>query len=395
MWQDVKNIYHLFVAVLANLWYGFPSRKLTVIGVTGTDGKSTTTNMIYKVLKDAGYKVSMVSSINAEIAGKSYETGLHVSSPDPLIVEKVARLAVDNGDKFMVLEVTSHALDQHRFFGINFDIGVITNITHDHLDYHKTWENYFLTKAKLIKNVKIAILNRDEKHFARLSKMTNGKVVSFGFSSNSDFNLKNFPLKLKMLGEYNLLNALTAAAVCSNLEISDSKIKASLSSISNLKGRMEEVSNKRGFKIFVDFAATPYSLEQALKTLREITKGRLISVFGSAGKRDIAKRALMGAISAKFADISVITAEDPRGEWGKIREQMVEGAEKVGAKISKDLFVIERREEAIEYAINKLAKKGDVIGFFGKSHEKSMNYNGKVEEPWDEFEQIRKALKLT
>lgn len=403
MWQSIKNLYHLFVAILANIYYGFPSKKLIVIGVTGTDGKTTTVNMIYQVLKSAGKKVSMVSTINAVVAGKPYDTGFHVSSPDPFTVQKFAKESVAHGDEFLVLEATSHSLDQYRFWGINLDIGVITNITHDHLDYHKTWENYFTTKAKLIRYARIAVLNRDEKHFDRLSQLTNGKVVSFGFSEKADFNPKKFPLTLKMLGDYNVMNGLAAAA-CLHENINVSVIKSALSSFSNLKGRMEEVKNTRGIRTIIDFAASPNGLEQALKTLKRQTSGRLISVFGSAGKRDIAKRGLMGEISARFSDITVITAEDPRGYAEAINKQIADGARKGGAmevqsselkvkSYDKHVFyVIPDRKEAIDFAINKLAKKGDLIGFFGKGHEQSMNYNGKKEEPYDEFEAVEEAL---
>ncbi len=394
MWQEIKNIYHLIVAIMANVWYRFPSRKLTVIGVTGTDGKTTTVNMIYHILKTAGKNVSMISSINAIIAGKNYDTGFHVSSPDSFVVQKFAKLACDHGDEFLVLEVTSHGLDQYRFWGIIFNIAVITNITHDHLDYHQTWNSYFQTKSKLIKDVRIAVINRDEKHFNLLVKKTKGKVVSFGFSPQADFNPKKFLLKLAILGDYNLLNGLAASAACQNAGIKSSVIISALSSFLSLSGRMEEIKNNRGITTIVDFASTPNSLEQSLKTLRKHTKGRLISVFGSAGKRDREKRAMMGEISAKLADVTIITAEDPRGDLNHINKQIVAGAEKAGAKMGGNLFVIERREKAIDFAINKVAKKGDLIGFFGKSHERSMNYNGREEEPWDEFEAVKKALKL-
>lgn len=392
MWQKIKNYYHLFVALLANIRYGFASKRLIVIGVSGTDGKTTTVNMIHQILKKAGKKVSMISSINAVIAGKSYDIGFHVSSPDPFVVQKFARLAASNGDKFLVLEVTSHGLDQYRFWGIKFDVGVVTNITHDHLDYHQTWENYFLTKAKLIKNVRVAVINHDEAHFDRLSKIANGKVVSFGFSSKADFNPAKFPLRLKILGEYNFLNAQAASAACVNEEVEPSIVRSALANFLHLPGRMEEVKNKRGLKIFIDFASTPHALSQALKTLRKNTKGRLIAVFGSAGKRDVAKRSLMGEISAKLSDITVITAEDPRGELKQINKQIINGAKKAGAKMGINLYVVERRKEAINFAINTLAKRGDLVGFFGKSHEKSMNYNGIQEEPWDEFKAVKEAL---
>lgn len=393
MWQQLKNAYHLGVAVLANWYYKSPSKNLIVIGVTGTDGKTTTVNMIYHILKSADKKVSMISTINAVIADKAYDTGLHVSSPDPFTIQKFASDSVNNGDEFLVLEVTSHALDQHRFLGIDFTIGIVTNITHDHLDYHKNWDNYFITKAKLIKNVKIAILNRDELYFDRLTEQAKGKIISFGFSSKAEYNQKKFPLNLKILGDFNLLNGWAAAAACSEVGISSTIIKSALNKFSRLKGRMEEIKNNKGLMIVVDFAATPNGLEQSLKTLRKKTKGRLISVFGSAGQRDISKRFLMGKISAKFADITIITAEDPRGELNKINEQIANGAKEAGAEINKNLFIINRREKAVAFAINNISKIGDTIGFFGKGHEESMNYDGKKEELYSEFNQIKKSLK--
>lgn len=390
----INNFKHLPTAVLANVVYNFPANELTIIGVTGTDGKTTTVNMIYKVLKDAGKKVSMVSTINANIAGKAYDTGFHVSSPDPFTVQNFAKQAKNNRDEILVLEVTSHALDQYRFWGIRFDVGVITNITHDHLDYHKTWANYFATKAKLIKNSKIAVLNYDEKHFEKLSKINpNAKLISFGSSEQADFNINSFPLNLKMLGDFNKLNALAASAVCTYLGVDKNIIKKSLDNFPNLSGRMQEIKNNKGIKIIIDFAATSNSLEQSLKTLRGFIKsGKLISLFGSAGQRDIKKRELMGEVSARLADITVVTAEDPRGELEEINKQIVKGATRMGAVMGKNLFVVEDRTEAIKFVIQSLAKKGDVIGLFGKGHESSMNIDGKHELPWSEEEVVKRAL---
>lgn len=389
----INNFYHKPKAVVANITYKFPSRKLTVIGVTGTDGKTTTTNMIYKILKGAGKKVSMVSTINAVVAGKEYDTGFHVTSPNPFMVQKFADQAVKHGDEYLILEVTSHALDQHRFLGIKFDIGVITNITHDHLDYHKTKENYFLTKAKLIKNVKVAVLNGDEKHFKKLSRLTNGKVISFGYSKDNNFNPQKSPLNIKLPGKYNYMNALAADAVATNLGIDKKIIQKSLNSFSALKGRFEEIKNNKNLKIIVDFAHTPNALENVLKVLKQQNSGKLICVFGAAGKRDIEKRSLMGTIAQKLADYVVVTAEDPRGELEKINNQILEGSLKAGGEKDKNLFVINDRGEAINYAVNVLAHSGDTVGIFGKGHENSMNLDGKKEIPWSDVTAVEAVLK--
>lgn len=392
--QGVVNIFwHLPIAVLANIIYGFPSRKLTVIGVTGTDGKTTTVNMIYQILRAAGKKVSMVSTINAAVGGKKVDTGFHVTSPDPMLVQKLLRDSVKIGDEYAVLEVTSHALDQHRFWGVKFEIGVITNITHEHLDYHKTWENYFKAKSKLIKDVKVAVLNQAEDHFKLLSHMSSGKLVSFGGSKLADFNPQKFPLKLNIPGEFNLLNALAASAVAVSLGINTKIIKKTLTTFQSLLGRMEEVPNKKSIKVVIDFAHTPNGLEQALTTLRERRNGHLVAVIGAEGYRDQQKRPLMGTIAAKLADRVVVTAVDPRGKITEINQQIVAGAEKAGAKLGQTLFVEDDRQQAINLAINKLAHAGDTVGIFGKGHESSMNLDGKHEIPWSDKEAVAKALK--
>lgn len=378
---------HFPAAVLANVKYGFPGRKIRVIGVTGTDGKTTTVNMIYRILKDAGKKVSLVSTINAEIAGKSYDTGFHVTSPDPQMVQKFLRQAVDHGDEFLVLEVTSHALDQFRVWGIPFEVGVITNITREHLDYHKTLENYRRAKLRLIRGVKTAVVNQKIREIGEIG----GKVVTFGLDKG-DFNQKRIGLKLKMPGGYNIENALAALVVASVLGIAEKAARKSLENFTSLPGRMEEIKNNRGIKVVVDFGHTPNALEQALKTLRPETKGRLIAVFGAAGERDRGKRPFMGETAGKMADVVILTDEDPRFEDGnKIVESLAEGVVKAGKHLGKNLFIERDREKAIKMALH-LAKRGETVGIFGKGHERSMSYRG-AERPWSDQATVRKELK--
>lgn len=390
----INYLWHLPRAVFANIKYGFPSRGLTVVGVTGTDGKTTTVNMVYRILKTAGKKVSMVSTINAVVGGREIDTGFHVTSPDPMMVQKLLKQSADRNDEYAILEVTSHALDQFRFWGVKFHIGVITNITHEHLDYHKTWENYFKAKLGLILNSELSIINAGEKHFKRLADLSGGQVVSFGLSKNADFHPGNFPLKLRIPGEFNLCNALAAAATAKNLKIDQKVIKSSLENFKALIGRMEEAPNKRGLKIMIDFAHTPNGLENALKTLRKGCKGKLIAVFGCAGKRDGGKRFLMGEIAAKLADTVIITAEDPRGQIDMINTQIMEGVRKTGKLLNKDVFIENDRQKAIGLAINKIAKRGDTVGIFGKGHEKSMNIDGKQEVAWSDYDAVLKAQRL-
>lgn len=386
--QEVINIfYHLPKAILANIIYGFPTKKLTVIGVTGTDGKTTTVNMIYQVLKAAGKKVSMVSTINAP--------GFHITSPNPFAVQKFARQTLDNGDEYLVLEVTSHAIDQYRFWGIKFLVGVITNITHEHLDYHKTFDNYFKTKLKLLKGVKFTVVNQA----VRMVGEFVGKTFTFGLEKG-DFNQKDLKLKLKPPGDYNTENALASLAVAFVLDIDKGVAKKTLENFQGLTGRMEEVKNNKGIKIFIDFAHTPNGLEQALKALRsshgpkdqQTTSGRLISVIGAEGDRDVGKRAMMGKIAQRLSNFVVVTAVDPRGRLNIINKQIAEGLKKAGGIPDRNFFVIADREKAFDFAINQLAKKGDTVGIFGKGHEISMNLDGKKEIPWSDLEAVNRCL---
>lgn len=381
---------HLPTALAANLRYGFPSRKLKVIAVTGTDGKTTTVNMIYHILKSAGKNVSMISTVGARIGDKLYPVGFHVTSPSPFSVQRFFAEALKQGSEYMVLEITSHALDQYRALGVKFDIGVITNITHEHLDYHKTYENYLNTKCKLIKNARLAILNKDDASFTEASKKTSGKVVSFGLKKTADFNPLKFPLKINLPGDYNLLNALAASAVAINLGIKSEIVKEALKNFKGVKGRMEEIENNLGIKIIIDFAHTPNGLEQALKALKN-EKGKVISLIGAEGYRDEGKRAMMGEISAKLADITIVTAVDPRGLIDQINKQILTGAEKAGGIVGQNVFVNNDRTEAIRMGI-KMAKKGGIVAIFGKGHEASMNLLGKGETPWSDKKAVEEVL---
>ena len=388
MWQKIKNFYHLLVAVLANLIFWFPAKKLIVIGVTGTDGKTTTVNLIYHILKSCGKSVSMISSISAVIDGKTFDTGFHVTTPSSFSLQKFIRRAVNAKSKYFVLEVTSHALDQNRAFAIPFEVGVLTNITHEHLDYHKTYENYVKTKAILLKISKIAIVNKDDQSYRLISnfKFLRTKLITYGLKNNSDVNPGNFPFKTTLIGEFNRYNVLAAISACRALGIGDRAIAEGIESFVPPTGRADIVF-KKDFTVMIDFAHTPNSIEQILKSVRPIVRGKIIHVFGSAGLRDEAKRPVMGKNSAQYADILILTAEDPRSESvDQINRQIESGIINKKIKILK----ISDRKEAIEKAI-KMAKKGDFVLITGKSHEKSMNY-GHGEVSWDEYAVTREAL---
>lgn len=397
---------------LASAWYGYPSRNLKIIGVTGTDGKTTTAGLIYWILNRAAGRAGLVSSISAKIGKRELDTGFHVTSPEPLALQKFLTKMVQKNCKFAVLEVTSHGLDQERVAGIDFEVAVLTNITHEHLDYHKTWREYRDAKVKLFKASKVSVLNYDDDSFSYISKIIGKekKVISYGVKEKADYvakdiedtvqgtkftsfsNGKSYTISTNLHGDYNVYNTLAAISVASQLKIPWKKIQSAVSSFKTPIGRLDEIKNRKGFKIYVDFAHTPNALDAVLNLLKTKKQGRLIAVFGSAGERDVGKRAQMGEISAKSADVSIFTAEDPRSEdVNKIIDKMAEGVKKGGAG-ERIFYKIPERGEAIAFAVQKLAKKDDIIVICGKGHEKSMAYNG-VEYPWSDHEAVKAALK--
>jgi UDP-N-acetylmuramoyl-L-alanyl-D-glutamate--2,6-diaminopimelate ligase len=403
MWQRIKNIYHLGQAVAANYYYGFPAREAAIIGVTGTDGKTTTTSLIYHILKSAGEKVSMITSVGAYIGNEVYDIGFHVTTPSPFGLQQYLRRAVDAGNRYIVLETTSHALDQNRVWGIPYKVGVLTNVTHEHLDYHGSWETYAKTKFRLLERSETVVINRDDQSYELYSSGTRPHAITYSLhDGQAEYTPKKFPFRTNLLGDFNTSNCLAAIAACEALGVKPSDIKKALATFEAPPGRQEVIYDKE-FRVMIDFAHTPNAFAQLLPDVKEITNGRLIHVFGSAGKRDPTKRPEMGTQSSKYADIIVLTAEDPRNEESieQINAGIIAGIGKKfvqadsglmdGHNITKKLyFEIPDRKEAIHFAIG-IAKKGDTVLLTGKSHEKSMNY-GHGEEPWDEFATARKAL---
>jgi len=388
--QGIKNIYHLFVAILATVFFRYPAKSLIVIGVTGTDGKTTTVHLIYEILKQAGKRVSLVSSVGAKIADQEYELPFHVTTPSPWQLQKFLRLAVDRGEEYLVLEVTSHGLDQNRVFGCNFKVGVITNVTHEHLDYHKTYENYLKTKGKLFRGVKWAIINQEIVKLLHCFIAKEAKILIYGLR-DGDINLAKFPFTTPLPGEYNKLNCLAAIATAKALGINDEKIRQAVAGFGGVLGRFEFVETGKDFKVLIDFAHTPNGLENVLSTVRPMVSGRLIHVFGAAGLRDKTKRPLMGQVAAKYDDIVILTEEDYRTEdVNKIINQIASGIVENPKQIQ--IFKIPNRQEAIDKAV-KMAKKGDLVILTGKGHEKSL-CRGKIEYPWSEHAAVRKALKI-
>lgn len=407
--QGLRNQYHLLRALAASQVYGNPSKKLKIIGITGTDGKTTTTNLVYHLLKSAGKKVSMISTVNAVIGNKTFDTGFHVTTPDPLDVQKYLKQMVDADTEYAVLEVTSHSLDQNRVFGLPFEIGVLTNITHEHLDYHKTYQNYLKSKAKLFKHVKYSILNKDDESFKQMEKLASGEAITYSVGREASLSAKNIdyttkgtefeicyrdtkvPVKTLLIGDFNISNILAAVAVAKVLDINDEEIQEGLSNFKGVPGRMEQIELKTGFNVIIDFAHTPNALEKALLTVRKITKGKITVVFGAAAERDIAKRPIMGKVSAKLADYVVLTNEDPRYEDpNKILTDIAKGVVMGGGVLNKTFWMIEDRAQAIKFALSK-AKGSDTVLILGKGHEKSISIRGK-EYRWSDKEAVLEAL---
>jgi len=355
--------------------------------VTGTDGKTTTATMIYTVLKNAGYKTALITTVSAIIEDHVFDTGFHVSTPDAFALQSYLKRALDAGVTHVVLEVTSHSLDQYRVLGIPFKVGVLTNISREHLDYHKSMENYMLAKGKLLKAAQVAILNKDDGSYSFFKEhIGRKKVVTYARSLEADVTPQDISLPQTIPGDFNVSNMLAATAACFALGIDRAVIEAGLKRVSLPEGRFEVVYDS-DFKVIIDFAHTPNSLEQLLQTVKKTTKGKIIHVFGCAGKRDRGKRGPMGEVSARYADRIILTAEDPRDE--KIHD--INAMIKKGMKGHTDIQEIESRTEAIFYAITH-AGKGDTVLLTGKGHEKSMNF-GNGETPWNEHEEVYKILK--
>jgi UDP-N-acetylmuramoyl-L-alanyl-D-glutamate--2,6-diaminopimelate ligase len=392
MWQRIKNIYHFFIAIFANILFFFPSRGMKVVAVTGTDGKTTTVSLIYHLLKSSGAKTSMISSIAAVIYGKAYDTGFHVTTPASFSLQRFLRKARNKKSEYFVLEVTSHAIDQNRIMGIPIKVAVLTNVTNEHLDYHKTYDNYLNTKVKLLRKAKICIVNSDDSSYTLLSDAKSEKSqdnwITYGLLESSQYNPKTFDISTaRLLGDFNKYNVLAAVAVAKSLGISDEVIKKALATFHMPVGRVNYVYQE-DFSIMIDFAHTPNAFEKILSTVRPITKGKIIHVFGSAGERDITKRPFLGEISSQYCDILVLTAEDPRSEdVNKIIAEIEVGIKQEQAEVIR----IPDRKEAIEAAV-QMAKEDDLVLITGKAQERSMTTD-EEELPWDEFAAVETALK--
>ena len=421
---------------LAAAFYDWPGRKLTVIGVTGTDGKTTTTNLIYQILAAAGLKAGMVSTVNAIIGDQVLDTGFHVTTPDAHDVQRYLAQMVEAGLTHVVLETTSHGWAQYRVDASEFDIGVITNITHEHLDQHGSYENYRAAKARLFSsleqtlskpqgNPRLAVINRDDGSFEFLDGFIKTNKLSYSLSAKADVcgeNMEYGPsgisfdavskdwrvaIESSLVGAYNVSNCLAAlTATIYGLGIKPQVAARGIAKLPGVPGRMERIEMGQNFTAIVDFAHTPNALKVTLEAAQALISGpspkfgrgagvrekpRVIAVFGSAGLRDKEKRRMMAEISAELADLTVLTAEDPRTESLRgILGEMAAGARSKGGREGETFWRVADRGEAIRFALS-LACPGDIVLACGKGHEQSMCF-GKVEHLWDDRTAMRAAL---
>lgn len=405
MFQQFKNIYHLITALIFQAWYGLPARKLKVIGVTGTDGKTTTTSLIHHVLKTAGKQVSSITSVGAYIAGKQIDTGFHVTTPDPHEIPKYMAQAVKHGDEYFVLEITSHALDQHRIAGIQLAVAGITNITHEHLHYHKTFDSYVHAKSKIATYAQKTYINADQPEVAQKIRACAPKatLITFGRIQKADLSRQIETEAGIYLEEFNKYNFLLAYGMCRELGVPDEVFMQACQTFTSPPGRMEVLYDE-DFTVVSDFAHTPSGLEAALPAVLQKFphRSRLIHVFGAAAFRDDDKRPAMGRISATHANVIILTEEDYRTEDPeRIFAMLAQGIEEKGFREihpetakehipNRCYMKILNREQAIAKAI-EIAGNTDIIMITGKGVEKSL-CRGKKEEPYDERAQVKKSI---
>lgn len=407
---------------IAASFHDWPAHKLTTIGVTGTDGKTTTTNLIYKILLAANLKAGMISTVNAVIGNETLDTGFHVTTPDAHDVQRYLARMVDAGLTHVVLETTSHGWSQYRVDACEFDIGVLTNITHEHMNEHGNYENYRAAKARLFSNLEITtkkpqgnprlgVINRDDdKSFDFLNDFIKVNKLNYGLGDNADVRAlhiayspsgihftaqsKDFRVEVtsKLVGAYNVSNCLAAlTAAVFGLGIKPEVAAQGIASLGGIPGRMERIDLGQNFTAIVDFAHTPNALKVTLEAARKMTSGRVISIFGSAGLRDKEKRRMMAETSAELADLTILTAEDPRTEsLDGILEEMAAGAGSKGGIEGESFWRIPDRGEAIRFALT-LARPGDIVLACGKGHEQSMCF-GAREHLWDDRIAMRTAL---
>ncbi len=403
------------LAHVAAAFFDWPSHELRVVGITGTDGKTTTTYLVDAILREAGYQTGLVGTVSVRIADEIVEHETRQTTPESAEIQRYLRQMVERRCTWAILEATSHGLDLHRLDHVKFDIGAVTNITLEHLEHHKSVAAYRRAKGILFERVGashgVAVINLDDEGAREMVAFARGaRMVTYSTESEADVSAhqieasvagSRFLLRaegqetevaLPMVGRFNVSNALCAASVGISAGISLDTIARALSNAPAVPGRMTRVEAGQPFAVIVDYAHTPDSMEKILTLLRDLNPGgRLIAVSGSAGERDRVKRPLQGEVSARLADVSVFTTEDPRFEDpDQIIEEIAAGAARQGAVRGRDYFCVTDRADAIRLAFAH-ARAGDCVALLGKGHERSIIW-GFEKRPWDEAQVARTIL---
>ncbi len=375
--SDTREAY----SVICANYFSNPAKKLKLIGLTGTNGKTTTTFLIKQILEGAGKRVGLIGTVQNMVCDEVYPA--KYTTPDAYELQRLFSLMVKADCEYCVMEVSSQALAQDRVNGLHFEIGAFTNLTQDHLDYHKTWENYFNSKRILFENSSIAVTNADDENGLKIVSGLNCKVVSYAVNTNNaDYVAKNVKFKSNGVeyelvseligrvncpipGRFSVYNSLCAASIALTLGISFEEVLTAISKSNGVKGRIEVVPTDTDYTVIIDYAHSPDGLENIISSLREIAKKRIVTVFGCGGDRDRTKRPIMGKIAAELSDFCVVTSDNPRSENpSKIIEDILEGMK----NISTPYVVVENRREAIKWALEH-AEKDDIILLAGKGHE--------------------------
>jgi len=413
LFRRIEPIGHLGEAVIAATRYGFPGRKMKIIGVTGTNGKTTTSFMIHRILHESGIKVGLMTTVANGIGDNIVSQTEHVTTANSGVLQKRLREFAEAGVEWVVIETSSHALAQHRIWGIPYEIAVMTNVTHDHLDYHETFERYRDAKRSLFTiankhGMRFGIVNAQDKSAERFQsaitnsisygigegdlQATNVRLAADGSNYVAKAGSDSYDIRVNIPGEFNVSNSLAAIAVARKLGLSKAEIEHGVAALDSVEGRMNAIHEGQVFKVVVDFASTPDGFEKFFTSMRPLTKGKLIAVFGSAGRRDEHKRPVQGEIAGKYADVVVLTEEDDRDVDGnEILEEIAIGARKAGKQDDKSLFKVLDREEAIGFAMTFPKSKDDVVVLLGKGHEKTIE-RADGEYPWNDADVARAAL---
>ena len=405
----LEKSYRKSRAKIISARFGNPARDLRVIAVTGTNGKTTTVNFLNEILKEAGYRTAMFSTANIEIAGEQTVNDTNSTTATVARLQKFFRDAKKADVEFALIEATSHALDQYKFEGVPIEMAIMTNLTQDHLDYHKTMENYATAKAKLFEmNPNFVVLNADDEWFDYFNNFaTESQKITYGEGESADVKIEKFKLYKKgseanlridnnveleiatnLPGEFNIYNMTAAAAGAYLLGISLKDIQEGIANLEGVSGRFEYATPGLPFDTIVDYAHTPDALEKLLKSAKEISKNRTILVFGACGDRDREKRPIMGKIAQDLADRIIITDEENYTEDAtQIREEIISGISKKNDKLPANIQEIPDRKEAIRKAL-QIAGKGDIVLIIGLGHEVYRVIDGE-KTPWNDTQIVR------